>query len=69
VTGVVRCRSDLLIPLLSTVEELKKIYTFRIKHVPRKYVRMADKLAKDCLDELYLSKQEVQRLRRDKDSK
>lgn len=66
VTGQVQCRSPLLIPLLATVVELQKIYTFRIKHVPRKYVRVADKLAKDTLDDLYLSKQEVQRLRRGK---
>lgn len=69
VLGVVKCRSESLVPLLATVLELRKIYTFRIKHVPRKYVRVADKLAKDTLDELFLSKKEVQNLRRGKRTK
>lgn len=52
VMGKWKCHSETLLPLLKTIQEIKKEYRFRIRQVPRKYVHAADRLANQFLDEL-----------------
>jgi ribonuclease HI len=52
VTGLWRCHSSSLFPFWKTVETIKEEYNFRLVHVPRHFVRLADKLCNECLDDL-----------------
>lgn len=52
VSGKWRCSHTSLIPLFYAVESLGAEYNFKLLHVPRKYVRVADKLCNKCLDDL-----------------
>lgn len=52
VTGKWRCTHPSLIPLFYAVESLSTDYSFHLSHVPRKFVRVADKLCNKCLDDL-----------------
>ena len=52
VNGIWRCKSDVLLPLLMTVEEIKAEYNFRILQVPRAFVWEPDSLANQFLDQL-----------------
>ena len=52
VTGKWKCNTEALRPLLKTIHEIQKEYKFRLVKVPRNYVREADNLAKQFLNEL-----------------
>lgn len=52
VTGIWKCHNQSLFPFWKTVQTIKDEYDFRLVHVPRHFVRLADKLCNECLDDL-----------------
>lgn len=50
VTGQWDCRARALAPLLASIKEIQDEFRFRIVHVPRQEVGVADYLVKDFLD-------------------
>ncbi len=56
ISGKWLCRSEALIPLLMTIEDIRSEYKFRVLQVPRAFVWEPDALANTFLDELELRK-------------
>lgn len=56
INGRWKCKNEVLIPLLMTVEEIREEYNFRVVQVPRAFVWEPDSLAKTFLDSLELRK-------------
>lgn len=50
--GTWKCLNQSLFPFYKTVQDIKAEYNFQLVHVPRKFVRVADRLCNTCLDEL-----------------
>ena len=60
ISGRWRCKSDALIPLLMTIEEIRAEFNFRVQ-VNRSFVWEPDSLANSFLDELELRKNHISR--------
>jgi ribonuclease HI len=56
ISGKWLCKSEALIPLLMTIEDIRSEYKFRVLQVPRAFVWEPDALANTFLDELELRK-------------
>lgn len=52
VTGLWKCHNSSLFPLYKAVQDIKSEYNFKLVHVPRTFVHVADKLCNQALDEL-----------------
>lgn len=52
IKGEWQCKSERLIPLLRSIQEIEEIYKFTIVQVPRSHVSGADKLANQFLNEM-----------------
>jgi ribonuclease HI len=56
INGTWKCKSEALMPLLMTVEDIREEYKFRVLQVARKFVWEPDSLANQFLDQLELRK-------------
>lgn len=52
INGDWQCKSERLIPLLKSVQEIEQVYQFNVVHVPRSHVAEADKLANKFLNSM-----------------
>lgn len=52
IKGEWRCKSERLIPLLKSIQEIEEVYPFSIVQVPRSYVAESDKLADKFLNNM-----------------
>lgn len=52
IKGDAQCRSEKLIPLLRSIQEIEEVYQFTIVHVPRSHVSEADALANKFLNSM-----------------
>lgn len=58
INGKWKCKNDLLVPLLMTINDIRDEYKFRVVQVPRHFVWEPDALANQFLDQLEIKKSE-----------